>query len=170
MTVLITPRLRLRKAIEQDAAFFVNLLNDPDWIRFVNDPGVRNEEQACSWVRDRLFTLYKRFGFGLYVAEELDSGQPIGLCGLVKRDSLPEIDLGFGFLPSYRGKGYAEEASRACMQHAQDDFDCQRLLAITAPDNEASARLLERLGFSRDGEVTLPGESQALIVFARVLT
>jgi len=169
MTVLNTPRLRLRWATEHDAAFFVTLLNDPDWIHFVNDPGVRNEEQACTWLRDRLFTLYKRFGFGLYVVEELASGQLIGLCGLVKRDSLPEIDLGFGFLPAYRGKGYAEEASRACMQHAQDEFDCQRLLAITAQDNLASARLLERLGFSRDGEVTLPGEDQALLIFARVL-
>ncbi len=168
-TVLNTLRLRLRWATEQDAPFFVALLNDPDWIRFVSDPGVRNEEQARAWLRERLFTLYQRFDFGLYLVEELDSGQPIGLCGLVKRDSLPEVDLGFGFLPAYRGKGYAEEAARVCIEHAQDKLNFQRLLAITAHDNVASARLLEKLGFSRDGEVTLPGESQALVVFARVL-
>jgi len=169
VTVLETPRLRLRWATEDDAAFFVILLNDPDWIRFVNDPGVRNEEQARSWLRDRLFTLYERFGFGLYLVEERASGESIGLCGLVKRDSLPEIDLGFGFLPAHRGKGYAEESSRACIRHARDEFSCKRILAITAQDNQASARLLERLGFAQDGEVTLPGESQALRVFARVL-
>lgn len=159
----------MRRATEEDASFLLALLTDPDWLRFVNDPGVRTEEQARDWLRDRLLTLYERLGFGLYVVELLASHQAIGLCGLVKREALPEIDLGFGFLPQFRGQGYAEEASRACIRHAHEDFGCQRLLAITNLDNTASAKLLARLGFSQDGEVTLPGESKPLRLFARVL-
>lgn len=153
--ILETPRLRLRLPETGDAPFFLELLNDPDWHRFVNDPGVRDLAAAEAWIEARLLDLYRRCGFTLYLVECKEDERPLGICGLVKRDSLEHVDLGFGFLPEFRCGGYAKEASLACMRHAKEDFGLETLLAVTDHDNEAAGGLLTALGFLHEGDVQL---------------
>ncbi|MHC4838317.1 MAG: GNAT family N-acetyltransferase [Planctomycetota bacterium] len=157
-SVVETGRLRLRVPRPEDDAFFLALLNDPDWLRFVNDPGVRDQAGAREWVESRLLKLQAEHGFTLFLVERREDGEPLGICGLVKRESLDRPDLGFGFLPVGRGRGYAEEAARACMDLAREEHGIEALDAVTDPANAASIRLLERLGFEAAGMARLPGE------------
>jgi len=144
-----TERLRLRPFHESDAPMVLELLNDPAWLRFIGDRKVRSLDDARDYVR-KLSGGYERNGFGLYLVERKDDREPLGMCGLVKRDTLRDPDLGFAFLARHRGAGYAEEAARATLAHAKSDLGLPRLAAIATPDNERSARLLERLGFARE--------------------
>jgi len=143
-----TERLRMRPFLESDAAMILELLNDPEWLRFIGDRNVRSLEDARGYLR-KLHDAYERYGFGLYLVERRDDREPLGMCGLVKRDTLPDPDLGFAFLARHRGAGYAEEAARATLAHAKGDLRLERLAAVATPGNERSARLLERLGFTR---------------------
>lgn len=168
-TILETERLRLRVPSVEDAPFFLELLNDPDWHRFVNDPGVRDLAAAASWVQTRLLKLMQEHGFTLYLVEDQESFAPLGICGLVKREALDHPDLGFGFLPQFRRQGIAEEASRACIDLARDRFSIPRLYAITAQDNDPSAALLRKLGFTKDGLQEMDGEDVPLVRFVITL-
>ena len=144
-----TERLRLRPFHESDAPMVLELLNDPAWLRFIGDRKVRSLDDARDYVR-KLSGGYERNGFGLYLVERKDDREPLGMCGLVKRDTLRDPDLGFAFLARHRGAGYAEEAARATLLHAKSDLRLPRLAAVATPDNQRSARLLERLGFVRE--------------------
>jgi RimJ/RimL family protein N-acetyltransferase len=148
--VLETERLILRRLTVGDAPFILGLLNEPSWLRFVGDKGVRTLEDARRYIRDGPVASYERHGFGLYATERKDGGVPIGICGLLKRDSLAHADIGFAFLPAYWGKGYAFEAASAVMRHGKT-LGVGPIVAVTAPDNAASIRVLEKLGlrFSR---------------------
>ncbi|MHC4822794.1 MAG: GNAT family N-acetyltransferase [Planctomycetota bacterium] len=167
--VLETRRLRLGLPGPEHAAFFLELLTDPDWHRFVGDPGVRDIAAAEAWVEEKLLGLHRRFGFTLYLVELKAVSIPIGICGLVKRDTLEHMDLGFGFLPAFRGRGYAKEASLACMEHARREFSCTTLLAITDSDNEASAGLLGSMGFHYEKDVRATDDGKTLRCFAVTL-
>lgn len=144
--VLDTARLRLRRLGLDDAAFILRLVNDPDWLRYIGDKQVRSLEAARGYIVNGPQVSYARFGFGLWLVERNDDATPIGLCGLIKRDALDDVDLGFAFLPAFRGQGYAFEAAAAVVRHARATLALPRLAAITAPDNDASIRLLEKLG------------------------
>jgi RimJ/RimL family protein N-acetyltransferase len=144
-----TERLRLRPFRESDAPLILELLNDPGWLRFIGDRNVRSLEDARGYLR-KLDEAYARHGFGLYRVERASDGEPLGMCGLVKRDTLDDPDLGFAFLARHRGSGYAEEAARATLRHAARDLGLGRLAAVATPDNERSARLLAKLGFARE--------------------
>lgn len=157
--VLETERLILRRATADDAEFILELLNDPAWIRFIGDKGVRTPDDARAYISRALLGSYERHGFGLYLTEHKGDGAPMGLCGLIKRDSLEDVDLGFAFLPKFRGAGYAREAASAVLGYAKDALGLSRLVAITTPDNDGSARLLERLGFGFERMVRLSDDS-----------
>lgn len=154
-TPLETPRLVLRRFAPADAAFVVRLVNDPDWVRNIGDRGVRTEEDAAGYLARGPIALYERLGFGLYLVALRETGEPIGMCGLVKRAGLDDVDLGFAFLPAWRGKGYAAEASRAVLAEAHERFGIARVLAIVSPANLPSCRVLETLGFRCEGAVRL---------------
>ena len=146
MKVLETDRLILRwLSADDDAAFILELLNDPSFVRFIGDKGVRTFEDARNYILNGPVASYKQFGFGLYATELKVSRVPIGICGILKRDTLPHPDIGFAFLPAYWNQGYAYESAAAVMAHARD-LGIDRVLAITAPDNEASAKLLTKIG------------------------
>lgn len=166
MTRLETERLILRHLALDDAGFIRELVNDPGWLRFIGDRGVRSLEDARAYIRKGPMAMYEAFGFGLYAVEQLGEGGPIGLCGLVKRESLPEVDLGFAFLPRYRGQGFAREAARAVLAEARERFALARLLAIAAPDNVASIRLIEALGFRFERVMRLSPEDSGTRVYA----
>lgn len=167
MVVLETDRLRLRHLEAGDASFIVALLNDPDWVRYIGDRGVRSEEQAIAYIQNGPARSYAEHGFGLYLTELKADGEAIGLCGLIKRDFLTDVDLGFAFLPHFRGAGYAFEAAAGVLQHADTTLGLPRLVAITALDNERSARLLQKLGFHGEGTIPYPGEDEPVRLFAR---
>ena len=163
MTVLETERMSLRRLVSADAPFILALLNDPDWIRYIGDRGVRSVEAARDYLEARMLSQYEKHGFGLWMVESRASSEPMGICGLVKRDTLPEVDLGFAFMPEYRGLGYAYESALAVRGHATGALGIRKLLAITSPANTASARLLERLGFALESEMPWDGDGKDVV-------
>jgi RimJ/RimL family protein N-acetyltransferase len=167
LTALETKRLRLRRLCEDDAAFLVELLNQPSFVRFIGDRGVRTAEQAKTYVRDGPAASYARHGFGLLCVELKRGGAPIGMCGLLRRDALEDPDVGFAFLPEYWGRGYAREAAQAVVDAAREQLGLRRVAAITSLDNAASIRLLQALGFVERGRVTLAAGEPELRLFVR---
>ena len=163
--VLETERLLLRRLDYGDAAFVHRLVNEPSWLRYIGDRGVRTHDDAGRYLRDGPLAMYARHGFGLYLVEMKDGNEPIGLCGFVKRDTLPDVDLGFAFLPAFWGKRYAFEAASGVMAYGRNVLRLARVVAITTPDNLASIRLLERLGFAFERPVRLGENDDALRLY-----
>ena len=157
--VLETPRLRLREVALSDAAFFLALLNDPSWLANIGDRGVRSGADAEAYIRSNIRAHHERHGYGMYAVELNSAARPIGLCGLVRREFLPGPDLGVALLPAFVGQGYASEAAREVMRHAQRTLGIARLYAIVKHGNHRSIRMLERLAFSFERPLPLPSEA-----------
>jgi RimJ/RimL family protein N-acetyltransferase len=151
-----TERLTIREFTQGDAAFIVALLNDADFLRYIGDRGVRTLEDAAGYLENGPVKSYAENGYGAYCVEL--AGTPIGLCGLLKRPWLEDVDLGFAFMPEYRAAGYAKEAAAACIAYARDELRLPRLVAIVNLENERSAGLLKKLGFTLDCLVQPPSE------------
>lgn len=166
MTVLETRRLVLRRLGEADASFMMGLMNEPAWLRFIGDRGIRTLDDARAWIRGGPMASYELRGFGLYLAELKDGMTPIGICGLVKRDGLDHADLGFALLPAFWSQGYAVEAASAVMDYARGTLGLDRVLAITSPDNEASVRVLEKVGLRFEGMIQLTAGGPDTRLFA----
>lgn len=165
--VLSTQRLVLRELTREDAPFVRRLLNDPSFLRYIGDRGVRDLDDARRYIERGMLDSYARHGFGLWLVERCDAGDaPIGLCGLVIRDGLPALDIGFAFLPQWWSRGYAHEAAAAVMAHARRVLGLDRVLAIASPHNESSLRLLHKLGFHYERDVLMPGDTDAVALFA----
>ena len=142
-----TDRLNLRLFDTNDSAFVFRLMNEPDWLRFIGDRGINSIDDAVVCIRDRLIASFAESGIGMYLVELKDTGVPVGICGLVNRDSIEGIDLGFALLKEYEGNGYAYESATAVMQYASVGLRIKKLAAITDPENASSIKLLEKLGF-----------------------
>jgi len=166
MFILETARLRLRELTTSDGEFMLALLNDPDFIRHVGDRGVRTLEGAREYIVKGPMQSYARNGFGLYMVELSGTREKLGICGLVKREGLTDIDIGFGFLPQYRSQGYAIEAATAIMAQARDELELGRVVAITSPDNARSANVLLKLGLKFEKMITFPGEEKEIRLYA----
>jgi RimJ/RimL family protein N-acetyltransferase len=166
MKVLETERLILRRLTVDDSEFILELLNDPSWLRFIGDRGVRTLDAARDYISKSLVSMYERLGFGLYLTELKGEGVPVGICGLIKRDSLEDVDIGFAFLPKFRREGYAYESASAVMAYGRRTFGLNRMVAITSPDNYVSAKLLEKLGFNFERMVKLSDDSAEVSLFA----
>lgn len=181
MKILETKRLILREIVESDDAFTLDLLNQPSFIKYIGDRNVRNLEQACEFIENRYRKSYADYGFGLYAVElkrEFDTlaharvsaseipnpesqipNRVIGICGFVKRDTLPDADIGFAFLPRFERKGFAFESANAVLEYGVESLQLKRVLAITTQNNESSIRLLEKLGFKFEG-LTKQGDEE----------
>ena len=146
MLVLETERLILRPLTIADAPFILTLLNEPSFLRYIGDKKVRTLEDAGQYILNGPVASYERHGFGLGMVELKDSHTPIGMCGLLKREELPNPDIGFAFMPDFWSKGFALEAAAAVVKDARERLKLDRILAITTPDNESSMRLLQKLG------------------------
>ena len=164
--VLRTPRLNLRKMNKDDGEFIMGLLNDTAFLRYIGDKGVRSIEDAHQYLQTGPMASYQRFGFGLYLVELRESGEPIGMCGLLKRDTLEDVDIGFAYLPQHRSKGYAVEAASAVMRHARAGLGLGRIVAITSQDNDGSARVLKKVGFRYERLIRMPHDENELKLFA----
>lgn len=161
MKVLETERLILRRLSTADAAFIVGLVNEPSWLKYIGDKGVRTLHDAEQYIRNGPVAMYGRLGFGLYLVELRDGGEALGICGLIKRESLQHVDLGFAFLPRFWRNGYAYEAAAATMSYGKEVLGLSRIVAIVSQDNLASSKLLEKLGFRFERLFALnPGEEE----------
>jgi RimJ/RimL family protein N-acetyltransferase len=166
LNVAETERLRVRWLSADDAAFIFALLNEPSWIQFIGDKDIRTLQDALRYIENGPVAMYARTGFGLYLVELRDTAEPIGMCGLIKRDALEDVDLGFAFLPRFWHKGYAFEAAAAVMGYGRKVLGLRRVVAILSRDNHRSSKLLEKLGFCIEGSVRLRPHNEELNLYA----
>jgi RimJ/RimL family protein N-acetyltransferase len=165
LIVLETERLILRRLTTDDAEFIIELLNQPSFLRYIGDKEVRNSADAVRYVQTGPMASYERFGFGLYLVELKETGVPIGICGLLKRDQLPDVDIGFAFLPDFWSQGYAFESASAVMTYGREVLGLKRIVAITSLDNDASIRLLEKIGLRFEGLIKLSEDQSEVRLF-----
>lgn len=159
-------RLILRRLSEEDAKFILQLLNEPSFVRNIGDKGVRTTADALQYIRAGPIASYERFGFGLYLVALKETGVSIGLCGLIKREALADVDVGFAFLPAFWLKGYASEAASGVMAYGREVLGISRIVAITSPDNGGSIRVLEKLGLRFERMIRLSEDEVDLKLFA----
>ncbi len=161
-----TPRLHLGLLTPGDSLFICDLLNDPGFLRNIGDRGVRTPDAARGYLEEKLVSSYDRFGFGLYRVALGGTGEPVGICGFVKRDYLGHADIGFAFLERYTGKGYGRESAFAALSYGRWNLGFGRVLGITSRENAASIALLKRLGLSQAGTVDVPGMDEPRLLFS----
>jgi RimJ/RimL family protein N-acetyltransferase len=164
--LLETDRLRLREFTIDDADLMLEILNEPGFIRYVADRNVRTTREAAAYLAEKILPSYANFGFGFYVVELKENGTPVGMCGLVKRDTLEDPDVGFSIFERFWGKGYASEAAAAVVAYAREKLGLSRIVGITAPDNLRSAAVLEKLGLRFEKMIQLPGYGEQTRLFA----
>jgi len=152
-----TERLSISEFALGDAPFIIELLNEPDFIRHIADRGVRDVAAAEKYLSDGPLTSYAAHGYGLYKVALKASGEPLGMCGLIRRETLDFPDLGYAFLSRHYRKGYASEAGVAVLAHARAEQGVSTVVAITSLDNDGSIRVLENLGFRPEGVIDVPG-------------
>ena len=166
MIVLETSRLRLRHLDpDTDADFILALVNEPPFLQYIGDKGVRTLADARRYITDGPFKSYEANGYGLYKVELKSDATPIGMCGLVKRDTLPDADIGFAFLKRYWNEGYAFESAVAVMKYAREQLAIKRILAITTPNNVASGKVLNKIGLRFDRVIKLTVDSPEVKLF-----
>ncbi len=180
MKILETERLILREIVESDDAFMLDLLNQPSFIKYIGDRNVRTLEQSREFIESRYRKSYTENGFGLYAVElkpetaleEIPNPKSqipnplVGICGFVRRDTLPDVDIGFAFLPQFERKGYALESASAVMNYGRAVLGLKRVVALTTHDTESSGRLLEKIVFKFEGLITQPHDTEELKLFS----
>jgi RimJ/RimL family protein N-acetyltransferase len=165
MFVIETARLGLRRLDLDDASFILDLLNQESFIRHIGDKGVRNLDDARNYLVSGPLESYRRFGFGLYCLCLRAGGERIGICGLVKRETLADVDVGFALLPQYGGHGYATEAARAVLDYARAALGLGRIVGITAPENYASIAVLEKIGLRYERSVAVGADAHEVRLY-----
>lgn len=166
MKILETERLVLRQFSLDDAEFILELLNEPSFIQNIGDRGVRTLDDARAYILRVPVKSYEQHGFGLYLVILKESSESIGMCGLIKRDTLEDVDIGYAFLPKFWSKGYAIESALAVKAYARDVIGLKRLVAITDPENQASIRVLEKIGLRFEKMVRLSDDDIELKLLA----
>jgi RimJ/RimL family protein N-acetyltransferase len=166
MTILETDRLALREMTTDDAEFLFKLLNEPSFIENIGDRNVRTIEDARQYALNGPIASYKQHGFGLYLVALKETRTPIGICGLVKRESLPDADIGYALLPEYWGRGYALEATTAMKEHAFHVLGHKALLAIVNPENRSSIRVLEKIGLRYSRMVRMSPDAAEICLYS----
>lgn len=170
MIIAETERLVIREFITDDAPFILELVNEPAWLTFIGDKGVRTIDDAVRYILNGPVKSYHTHGFGLWLVQLKQENIPIGMCGLIKRDLLEHVDIGFAYLSAHNGQGYAYEAAIATLEYAKDKVGLKHILAITNQDNSRSIRLLEKLGLKFERLITLPGEQKPILLMGTSLT
>lgn len=170
MQLAETERLLILKVTLQDAPFFLELMNTPHWLKYIGDRNIRSIEDAEQTIKNGHLKSYKTYGFGFYkVLLKAENNKIIGTAGLIKREQLEDVDIGFGFLPNYEGKGYGFEAPVEIMKLAKSNFGLKKVAAITNPGNHNSIKLLEKLGLAFEKRVKPFEDDKELLLFAKNL-
>ena len=162
--MIASSRLILREMIATDASFILELINDGDFYRYIGDRGIRTLEQAQEYIQQGPAVSYARYGHGLYLVERKEDGVSLGICGLIKRDTLEQVDIGYAFLPQYRGQGYAIEAAQAALVDGKNRLGIGQVVAIVTPGNERSIGLLAKLGLVRSRLVKLSEDADECLL------
>ena len=162
MIIAETDRLIIREFKEDDAAFVVELLNTPGWLKYIGDRGVRNIADAEKYIEEKFTSSYTNHGFGIYLVLLKEENIPIGMCGFVKREGLEHVDLGFAFLPDYERKGYAYESATSLLEYATRSLQLSPIIAIVTPGNKNSIALLQKLNFEFETLIKFNGEELML--------
>jgi RimJ/RimL family protein N-acetyltransferase len=166
-TIIETERLFLREmSAETDAEFVVELINEPAWIQNIGDRGIRTVEEAQNYISNSFVKSYEQNNFGLWLVGLKETGEAIGICGLIKRDTLEDVDIGFAFLQKFWSKGYAVESAEAVMDLARDKFELKRIVAITIPSNQGSINVLEKIGLRFEKMIKMTTDAEELMLFA----
>ena len=168
MHIVETNRLVLREVTVDDAEFILELLNTPKFIKYIGDRGVRSINDSREFIDTQYRQSYRDHGYGLYTVETKDTGIPVGVCGFVRRDTLPGPDIGFAFLPEFEGKGYGFESADAVMDYGRDTLGFDELFAITSQDNEVSGKLLIKLGFNLGKLIVMPNGEELKLFETRL--
>jgi RimJ/RimL family protein N-acetyltransferase len=163
--ILETERLILRQLTTEDAEFIFELLNDPSFIRNIGDRNIRTLDDACAYILNGPVKSYQKNGFGLYLIALKGTGESIGMCGLIRRENLDDVDIGYALLAKFWFRGYAAEAARATKDYAKDVIGLKRIVAIVDPANEASIRVLEKIGLHYEKMVQLSADDIELKLF-----
>ncbi|HZF25151.1 MAG TPA: GNAT family N-acetyltransferase [Steroidobacteraceae bacterium] len=165
MTSIETPRLILERLTLADAEFIFGLVNQPSFVEFIGDKCVRNLDDARDYLLKGPIASYEAHGFGLYLTKLKHDRTPIGMCGLVKREALDDVDVGFAFLPEYWSKGYAVESAAAVLEQGRNAFGLRRIVGIARPDNRGSIRVLEKLGMKFERRVQIMPEGPEDVLY-----
>jgi RimJ/RimL family protein N-acetyltransferase len=163
--VLNTERLELRWLTSKDTPMMFAVWNDPAFVRYVGDRGIRTLDQARMALEGGPLRLYEEYGYGPFRVRQREVGADIGICGLFRRDGLDEPDIGFAILPEFCGRGYGFEAAVAVLEHARDVLQLSCVTAIVSPNNEASTGLLEKLGMRYDSPIRMPGDDHDVSLY-----
>lgn len=163
--ILETDRVRLREFSLKDADFVLQLVNTPSWIQFIGDRNIHTPGVAEEYIKENLQKSYAKNGFGLWLMELKETSTSIGMCGLVNRDSLDDVDIGFALLPNYSRKGYTFEAAKATLTHAAKELQIAKVVAITDTNNVASIGLLNKIGLQFEKEMKL-SENDTVLLFS----
>lgn len=160
-----TERLQLRWITLDDSDLMLAVWNDPDFIRYVGDRGIRTLDEAREVVREKVLKHFDEHGYGPYRVSSLETDEAMGICGLFKRENLEHPDIGYGFLPGFCGQGFAIEAAQTVLAQARDKMGLPNLSAIVSPENVRSTRLLEKLGMKVESSIRMPGEDEDLLLY-----
>jgi RimJ/RimL family protein N-acetyltransferase len=164
--ILETERLRLREFITADAEFILELVNSPGWLEFIGDRNIKTIEQAQTYLQNGPIRSYHENGFGLALVETKHRKTPIGMCGIIKRETLENPDIGFAFLPQFTGKGYAFEMAAATLKYAAQELKLPSIYAITVPHNVRSIKLLEKVGLKFIKPFSFPEGREKLLLYS----
>jgi len=170
MPIAETDRLLISKITLRDAARFLKLTNSPNWLKYIGDRHLKTVEDAKTYLKAGTLKSYSDFGFGFYKLQlKTKSKVFIGIAGLIKREHLDDVDIGFALLPEYENLGFGFEASSAILTLAIEQFNLKRIVAITLPSNGKSIKLLEKMGMSYEKRVKPFEDGQELLLFAKTL-
>lgn len=168
MNILETERLIICHITIEDANFIFELLNDPNWIKYIGNKNVHDLESAKNYILNVPIKSYEKFGFGLFLVKLKDLNIPIGICGLIKRDTLENIDIGFAFLEKYVGHGYAFESAQATLEYGKNTLGIKKIVAITNEDNYNSIKVLKKIGLVFEKMVKFENEEKELMLFGSI--
>ena len=166
MNIIKTDRLLINRITLDDAAFILELMNDKDWIKNIGDRGMTTIEDAEEYIRTRFLKTYEESNIGFYGLVLKNSKEVIGIAGLVDREGIDHVDIGYGLLPNFRGKGYAFEATKAIYDYGYNHLKLEKIVAIVNPDNPTSIQLLSKLGLEFEKMVRFPDEEKDIMLFS----
>jgi RimJ/RimL family protein N-acetyltransferase len=165
-SIIETERLFLRElSADEDAEFVLELVNEPGWIRNIGDRGIRTIDEARGYILNGPAKSYEQNNFGLYLVGLKNTGERVGICGLIKRESLEDVDIGFAFLERFWSKGYAVESAAAVMDYGRETLGLKRIVAITIPANRGSIKVLEKIGLHFEKMVKMPTDEEEIMLF-----
>lgn len=164
-----TDRLQLRRLTLDDVDLMLNVWNDPAFVRYVGDRGIRTIDDARQAMQEGPLKLYSDYGYGPYRLALREDDTPVGICGLFRRDGFDEPDIGFSTLPGHTAMGYGYEAACTVVEYAQEELEIPCLTAIVSPENAASIGLIRKLGFSFERMYSWPDDARDVAIYRRQL-